>query len=202
MSAYDIILLIVLVYTAIGSDLLLNWAAGLITGKRLRPDSSNFFERTYYRIHACNDPLMRGTPPIVGPPDRLPAWSHALAVTNGTLVLALEVIIVIGFIHLGATGTVPKIALVAAFAWWMRGVMEVHYMHALMRNDVDPMRGRALARYLVIGVPQAIIPFLVAERFYEGTGAYDFELGRFLVFLAIPLVLIALDNVLYRERAP
>lgn len=201
MSVYDIILLIALLYTAIGSDLLLNWGAGLITGKRLRPDSPNFLERTYYRIHACNDPLMRATPPVVGPPDRIPAWCHSLAVTCATLAIVLEVIIVIGFIHLGSTGTVPKIAFAAAFAWWIRGALEIHYMHALMRNDVAPMRGRALARYLMIAVPQASIPFLVAERFYEGTGPYDFELGRFLVFLAIPLVLIVLDNVLYRERA-
>lgn len=171
MSIYDIILLVVLLYTAIGSDLLLNWFTGMITGKRLRPDSPNFFERTYYRIHAGNDPLMRATPPpLEGPSDRLPAWSHAVSVTNATLVIALEVIIVIGFIHLGATGTVPKIALVAAFAWWIRGTIEIHYMHALMRNEAEPMRGRALARYLVIGVPQAIVPFLVAERFYEEIG--------------------------------
>lgn len=200
MSAYDIILLIVLLYTAIGSDLLLNWPAGLITGKRLRPDSPNFFERLYYRIHARNDALMRATPPIVGRPDRIPAWSQALAVTSGTLSIALEVVIVIGFVQLGKTGTVPKFALVAAFAWWMRGVIEILYWNALTRNDVEPLRGRPLAWYWLIGIPQAFIPFLVAERFYEGTDAYGFEPGRFLAFLAIPVALMVLTRLLYRGR--
>lgn len=200
MSAYDVILLIAVLYTAIGSDLLLNWAGGLITGKRLLPDSSNWFERVYYRVHARDDPLMRGTPPIVGRPDRIPGWCQALSVTLATLGIALEVIIVIGFFQLGATGTVPRIALAAAFAWWLRGVTEIIYMQALMKNDVAPLRGSALARYLVIAIPQAIAPFLVAERFYQVTGSHDFDVVRFLVVLAIPLVLIALNNLLYRGR--
>ena len=43
MGAYDWILVIGVLYTGIGSDLLLNWGAGLITGKRLAPDDLEFF---------------------------------------------------------------------------------------------------------------------------------------------------------------
>lgn len=100
MGIYEWVLVIVVLYTAIGSDLLLNWGAGLITGKRLLPDSPNPLERQFYKVHAVNDPNMRGTPPLIGPGDRIQPWNHAPAVANGTIVLALEVLIVIGFFRM------------------------------------------------------------------------------------------------------
>lgn len=201
MSAYDWILLIGVVYTAVGSDLLLNWAAGLITGKRLSPDSRNLFERVYYAVHARNDPNMRATPPVAGPADRIPAWNHALAVANGTIVLALEVLIVFGLLAAGSGQPVPDAARLAAFAWLMRGVWgELSYWHVLTAGDIDPLRGKALAAYWIIGMPQAFIPFLVAERFYAGTAAYTFEPLRFLAFIAVPIVLMALMKITYRGR--
>jgi len=201
MGAYDWILVIGVLYTGIGSDLLLNWGAGLITGKRLRPDSPNFLERRFYAMHAVNDPNMRATPPMIGPEDRIPAWNHALAVANATIVVALEVLIVIGFFRMDDTGTLPKFALLAAFAWLMRSTWgEISYWHTLTRNEVDPLRGRALAWYWLIGIPQAFVPFLVAERFYDESAAYDFEPLRFLAFLAVPVALMLLTRVSYRGR--
>ena len=201
MGVYEWVLVIAVLYVGIGSDLILNWGAGLITGKRLRPDSPNFFERQLYRAHAINDPNMRATPPFAGPADRIPPWNHALAVANGTIVIALEVLIVIGFFRMGDTGMLPKFALLAAFAWLMRSTWgEISYWHELTRNEVAPLRGRALAWYWTIGMPQAFIPFLVAERFYDETAAYDFEPLRFLAFLAIPVALMVLTRLSYRGR--
>ena len=45
MTVYDWFLLVGVIYTGVGSDLLLNWGAGLITGKRLRADGTNWLER-------------------------------------------------------------------------------------------------------------------------------------------------------------
>ena len=84
MTVYDWFLLVGVIYTGIGSDLLLNWGAGLITGKRLRADGTNWLERAYYNVHARNDPNMRADAPIDGPADRIPAWNHGLAVANGS----------------------------------------------------------------------------------------------------------------------
>lgn len=201
MSVYDWVLVLGVLYTAIGSDLLLNWGAGLITGKRLRPDSDNFFERLYFQIHARNDPNMRALPPITGPADRIPAWNHALAVGNGTVVLALEGLIVLGFLALYRGEPVPDFARLAAFAWLMRGVWgEISYWHVLTSGEVEPLRGIPLAWYWLIGIPQAFIPFLVAERFYEGTTVYEVEPLRLLAFLAVPVVLMVLTKLTYRGR--
>jgi hypothetical protein len=63
MGVYDWFLMLGVLYTGLGSDLFLNWGAGLIIGGRLRPDSPNFFERIYYQVHARGDPNMRATPP-------------------------------------------------------------------------------------------------------------------------------------------
>jgi len=46
-GCYDWFLVAGVLYTALGSDLGLNWFAGLITGKRLMPDATNVFERFY-----------------------------------------------------------------------------------------------------------------------------------------------------------
>lgn len=201
MGAYEWVLIAGVLYTGIGSDLGLNWFAGLITGKRLMPDSRNVFERLYYRAHAVNDPNMRGTQPLAGPADRIPAWNHALAVGNGTIVLALEVLIVIGFFRMAETGAVPKFALLASFAWLMRSTWgEISYWHELTRNQVAPLQGSALAWYWVIGIPQAFFPFLVAERFYGETLDYVFEPLRMAAFLAVPVGLMVLTRVSYRGR--
>ena len=77
---------------------------------------------------------------------------------------------------------------------------EISYWHTLTRNELAPLRGRALTWYWAIGIPQAFIPFLVAERFYDETAAYDFELLRFLAFLAIPVALMVLTRLSYRGR--
>ena len=201
MSLYDGFLLFGVLYTAIGSDLLLNWAAGLITGKRLRADSSNLFERLYHRVHARNDPHMRADPPVEGPAERIAPWNHGLAVANGTLVLALEALVVWGLFTVGAGYAVPDTARLAAFAWLMRGVWgELSYWHVLTASAVEPLRGARLAWYWIIGMPQAFIPFLVAERFYAGTAAYSFEPLRFMAFLAVPLALMAMMKLTYRGR--
>jgi hypothetical protein len=201
MGWYDWFLVAGVLYTGIGSDLALNWFAGLITGKRLTPDSRNPFERLYFRLHAVNDPNMRGTEPLAGPPDRIPPWNHALAVANGTIVLALEVLIVIGFFRMADTGVVPKFALLAAFAWLMRSAWgEISYWHELTRNEVAPLRGRALLWYWIIGIPQAFFPFLVAERFYAGTLVYDVNPLRLAAFLAVPIGLMVLTRISYRGR--
>lgn len=201
MGAYEWFLVGGVLYTGIGSDLLLNWFAGLITGKRLKPDSPNVFERVFYQVHAVNDPNMRATQPLIGPTDRIPPWNHALAVGNGTIVIALEVLIVIGFFRMGETGEVPKFALLAAFAWLMRSTWgEISYWHELIRNEVAPLRGRAVLWYWMIGIPQAFFPFLVAERFYDETLAYDFNPLRMAAFLAVPAGLMALTKMSYRGR--
>ena len=110
MTVYDWFLLVGVIYTGIGSDLLLNWGAGLITGKRLRADGTNWLERAYYNVHARNDPNMRADAPIDGPADRIPAWNHGLAVANGTIVLALEALVVYGLLVVGAGHSVPDAA--------------------------------------------------------------------------------------------
>lgn len=200
MSIYDGFLLLGVLYTGIGSDLLLNWAAGLITGKRLSPDSINPFERLYHAVHARNDPNMRADAPVSGPPDRIAAWNHALAVANGTLVLALEAAIVFGLLTVMSGGDLPDYARLAAFAWLMRGVWgELSYWHVLTEGEIQPLRGRRLAWYWIIGMPQAFFPFLVAERFYGGT-AYTFEPQRFFAFLAVPVGLMVLMKLTYRGR--
>ena len=201
MYTYDLFLMLGVLYTGIGSDFLLNWGAGLITGKRLRPDSPNPLERLYYGIHARSDPNMRATPPISGPSDRIPAWNHALAVANGTLILALEVVLIIGFLKLFRGHELPDYARLAAFAWIMRGMWgEISYWHILTRNEVEPLRGRRLAWYWLIGMPQAFFPFLVAERFYNGSAQYSFVPGRFFAFLAVPVALIVITKLSYRGR--
>jgi hypothetical protein len=201
MSAYDLILLIGVIYTGVGSDLLLNWAAGLITGKRLRADGPNWFERMYYNAHARNDPNMRADPPIAGPADRIPVWNHALAVANGTIVVALEVLVVIGLLTVGAGDPVPDAARLAAFAWLMRSVWgELSYWHVLTAGDIAPLNGWPLVWYWIIGMPQAFFPFLVAERFYAGTADYSFEPLRLIAFLGVPVVLMVLMKVSYRGR--
>jgi len=201
MGVYEWVLVVGVLYTAIGSDLLLNWGAGLITGKRLRPDSANFFERVYFLIHARNDPNMRALPPIDGPADKIAAWNHALAVANGTIILALEVLIVVGFVALYRNQPVPDFARLAAFAWLMRGVSgEISYWHVLTSGEVEPLRGGRLVWYWLIGIPQAFIPFLVAERFYEGTTAYEVATLRLLAFLAVPVALMVLTKLTYRGR--
>lgn len=201
MGTYDIFLLFGVLYTGIGSDLGLNWGAGLITGKRLRPDSPNFLERQYYLVHAKGDPNMRALPPIVGSPDRIPAWNHALAVANGTIVLALEAVLVFGFLTLPEVGAVPDYVRLAAFAWLMRGTWgEISYWHVLTQNEVEPLRGRRLGWYWLIGMPQAFFPFLVAERVYAGTAQYLFVPGRFLAFLGVPVALMLFTRLSYRGR--
>lgn len=197
---YDWFLLIGVLYTANGSDLLLNWGAGLITGKRLAPESRNPFERLYYFIHARNDPNMRATAPISGSPDRIPAWNHALAVSNGTIVLILEILIVVGFVSIAGGGTIPDFARLAAFAWLMRSVWgELSYWHILTASEVEPLGGWRLAWYWLIGMPQAFFPFLAAERFYP-LEEYTFKLSRLTVFLAVPVLLMILFKILYRKR--
>lgn len=200
MSIYDWVLLVGVVYTAVGSDLLLNWAAGMITGKRLEASGPNWFERVYYRIHACNDPNMRANPPFDGPADRTAAWVHAVSVTSGTIVLGLEGLVVAGLIIVGTGEAVPDWARLAAFALLMRSVIEISYWHVLTRGAVAPMRGWPLVWYWIIGMPQALFPFLVAERFYAGTAAYAFEPLRFLLFLAVPAALMAIMRFSYRGR--
>ncbi|MEQ8786187.1 MAG: hypothetical protein RIC55_07800 [Pirellulaceae bacterium] len=201
MIVYDWFLLLGVVYTAIGSDLLLNWAAGLITGKRLRADSGNWFERMYYQVHAVSDPNMRADPPNNGPADRIPAWNHALAVANGTIVLALEVLVVIGLLTVRGGEPVPDFARLAAFAWLMRSVWgELSYWHVLTSGEVAPLRGRPLVWYWIIGMPQALFPFLVAERFYDPAADYTFQPLRLLAFLAVPIALMVLMKLSYRGR--
>jgi len=201
MPVYDWFLLLGVLYTAIGSDLLLNWAAGLITGKRLRADSANPFERIYHAVHARTDPNMRADPPVDGPTDRIAAWNHALAVGNGTIVLALEALVVYGLVTVGSGRPVPDAARLAAFAWLMRSVWgELSYWHVLTAGAVEPLRGTPLVAYWIIGMPQAFFPFLVAERFYEGTASYSFEPWRFVAFLAVPVALMVLMKLTYRGR--
>jgi len=201
MTGYDLFLLIGILYTGIGSDLGLNWGAGLITGKRLVPDSSNFLERQYYLVHARGDPNMRGTPPMAGPPDRIPAWNHALAVANGTIVLGIEVLLVVGFLTLPEGGMTPDYVRLAAFAWLMRGTWgEISYWHVLTQNEVEPLRGGKLVWYWLIGMPQAFLPFLVAERFYGGSVQYSFVPMRFALFLLVPVILMLATKLSYRGR--
>ncbi|MCP4380790.1 MAG: hypothetical protein GY798_05110 [Hyphomicrobiales bacterium] len=201
MTIYDWILLAGVLYTGIGSDLLLNWAAGLITGKRLRADSSNPFERLYHTVHARNDPNMRADPPVDGPADRIAAWNHGLAVGNGTIVLALEVLIVFGFLSIWRGEPLPDAARLAAFAWLMRGVWgELSYWHVLTAGQIEPLRGGRLVRYWIIGMPQAFLPFMVAERFYGGTADYTFQPLRFAAFLAVPIAIMVLMKLSYRGR--
>jgi len=201
MPGYDWFLLGGVVYTGVGSDLLLNWAAGLITGKRLRADSGNWFERMYYKAHACNDPNMRADAPIEGPEDRIPAWNHALAVANGTIVVALEVLVVIGLLAVLDGRPVPDASRLAAFAWLMRSVWgEISYWHVLTAGAVAPLRGASLVWYWIIGLPQAFFPFLVAERFYPGTAQYTLEPLRLIAFLAVPAGLMILIKLSYRGR--
>lgn len=201
MTGYDLFLLIGILYTGIGSDLGLNWGAGLITGKRLVPDSSNFLERQYYLVHARGDPNMRGTPPMAGPPDRIPAWNHALAVANGTIVLGLEVLLVVGFLTLPEEDMTPDYVRLAAFAWLMRGTWgEISYWHVLTQNEVEPLRGGRLVWYWLIGMPQAFLPFLVAERFYEASAQYSFVPMRFALFLLVPVILMLATKLSYRGR--
>jgi hypothetical protein len=47
---------------------------------------------------------------------------------------------------------------------------------------------------------QAFFPFLVAERFYEGSADYSFEPSRFLAFLAVPVAMMLLMKFSYRGR--
>lgn len=201
MTLYDWFLLAGVLYTAIGSDLLLNWGAGLITGKRLAPDSRNPLERLYYRIHARTDPNMRATAPVAGPADRIPAWNHALAVGNGTIVLALEILVVLGFLAILNGHPIPDFARLAAFAWLMRSVWgEISYWHVLTTGEIAPLRGWPLIWYWIIGLPQAFFPFLVAERFYP-TDGYSFEPLRLAAFVAVPVALMVLVKLLYRKPA-
>ena len=88
----------------------------------------------------------------------------------------------------------------AAFAWLMRSFIEISYWHVLTAGAVAPMRGPALVWYWIIGIPQAFFPFLVAERFYQGTANYSFEPLRFLAFLAVPVALMLLMKFSYRGR--
>lgn len=201
MSIYDWFLLGGVLYTAIGSDLLLNWGAGLITGKRLRGDSPNPLERLYYWVHARNDPNMRADPPVEGPVEKVAPWEHALAVGNGTIVLVLEALVVYGLLVAGSGGPVPDAARLAAFAWLMRSIWgELSYWHILTASEIEPLRGWRLGWYWVIGMPQAFFPFLVAERFYQVNAPYSFEPLRFAAFLAVPLVFMVLLKVTYRGR--
>jgi len=198
-SIYDWFLLIGVLYTGIGSDLFLNWGAGLITGRRIPPKSRNPFDQLYYLVHAKGDPNMRATPPVVGPPDRIPAWNHALAVGNGTIVLAMEVLIVFGFIAIATGKPIPDFARLAAFVWLMRSVWgELSYWHVLTESEIEPLRGWRLAWYWLIGMPQAFFPFLVAERFYPLDG-YHFDPVRLAAFLAVPIGLMIFMKLSYRK---
>jgi len=116
-------------------------------------------------------------------------------------VLALEVILVIGFLRLHQLGVVPEYARLAAYAGLMRGVSEISYWHVLTQNEVEPLRGKRLAWYWLIGMPQAFIPFLVAERFYEAAGPYTFVPARFLTFLAVPVALMVFMRLSYRRQS-
>ena len=142
MNACDIFLMLGVLYTGIGSDLGLNWGAGLITGKRLRPDSSNFLERQYYLVHAKGDPNMRAVPPIAGPPDRIPAWNHALAVANGTIVLALEVVLVVGFLTMAPDRRRPRLCVACRLCVADAGNVGRDFLLA----RADPERGGTAAR--------------------------------------------------------
>lgn len=143
---------------------------------------------------------MRADPPVDGPADRIAAWNHALAVGNGTIVLAAEVVIVFGFLAIARGEPLPDAARLAAFAWLMRGVWgELSYWHVLTASAVEPMRGRRLVRYWIIGMPQAFFPFLVAERFYAAAD-YTFEPMRLIAFLAVPVALMVLMKLTYRGR--
>ncbi len=199
MTYYDWFLLAGVLYTAVGSDLLLNWGAGLITGRRITPGGANPLDRLFYLIHAKGDPNMRSTAPVNGPLERIPAWNHALAVGNGTIVLAMEALIVIGFIVMARSGSVPDFARLAAFVWLMRSVWgEISYWHVLTEGDIEPLRGLRLAWYWLIGMPQALFPFLVAERFYP-LDSYSFTPLRFAAFVAVPIALMIVMKVTYRR---
>ena len=120
---------------------------------------------------------------------------------NGTIVLALEVVLVIGFLMLPRAGTVPDYVRLAAFAWLMRGTWgEISYWHVLTQNEVEPLRGSRLAWYWLIGMPQAFFPFLVAERFFTDSAQYSFVPWRFLAFMAVPVALMLLTRLSYRGR--
>ncbi len=99
-------------------------------------------------------------------PESLRGITHC-AVGNGTIVLALEALIVIGFVRMAETGVVPKFALLASFAWLMRSTWaEISYWHELTQNQVAPAAGQCAA----VGTGRSAcrrpsVPFLVAERF-------------------------------------
>lgn len=200
LNFYDYFLLFGTLYTMIGSDIMLNWGAGLITGKRLSNKSKNPLETLYYKVHAINDPNMRSTKPISLPNNKIPAWNHALAVSNGTLVVILELIILSAFYHIyqGETGTIPDYIRFATAAWIMRSVWgDISYWHELTQNPVAPLTGGKLMWYYFLAIPQIIIPWLIAERFYEGTYEYNFNFVRFSIFLCIPLFLMLITRLLY-----
>lgn len=201
LSFYDYFLMFGVLYTMIGSDLMLNWGAGLITGKRLSPESNNPLEKLYYNIHAINDPNMRSTPPTSLPRDKIPPWNHALAVSNGTLVLALEIMLLMGFynIYKGESGEIPKYLQFASSAWIMRSVWgDISYWHELAKNPIERLKGKGLWWYYLLALPQIMFPWLIAERFYAGTYDYKFNPARFAIFVSIPIIMMIAMALLYR----
>lgn len=197
---YDWVLAVGLIYMFLGTDFTNDLFAGLAFGKRTDP-KDGWADEYLYAVHAKNDPMMRACPePLSGRKDKLPPFLTNMGYTNLLLAASFEVALTIALVEDAInepSGDIPNWLQFISAAFIFRGITEILYGIQLGYNDAAPMKGNAYAFYWLVAIPQIYIPFLVADRFYDGTYAYKFDALRFFVLLAIPTVLIIWGILVY-----
>jgi len=197
---YDWILAIGLIYMFLGTDFTNGLFAKLAFGKRTNP-KDGWADKYLYTVHAKNDPMMRACPePLYGRKDKIPPFLTNMGYTNLLLAASFEVILTVALINDAINkplGDIPNWLQFISAAFIFRGITEILYGIQLGYNNAAPMKGNTYTFYWLVALPQIYIPFLVADRFYEGTYAYNFNALRFFVLLAIPTVLIIWGVLVY-----
>jgi len=196
-KAYDIFLAIGLLYMLLGNDLTNPLFSKMAIGERTSP-TGNIAQKFLYNIHAENDPMMRSTKPVYGREDMLPPFLTNMSYSYLILASPIEIVFIYKLFG-NDTGSLPDCLQVASSAFIFRSITEIMYGGTLQFNKVAPFKGKAMTRYLIEAVPQMIIPFLIAERFYGGTYEYTFNPARFALFLTAPLILLALNMWIYSK---
>ena len=202
LQVYDWVLVAGLAYMFFGTDFTNGVLGGLGEGQRTDPDR-NFWQKYLYAVHAKNDPMMRAGPePLYGRPDKLPPFLTSMGYTNTILAATFEVLLAIGLLNgiykKPKGGPIPTWLRFTSAAFIYRGITEIMYGLQLNFNTVAPLIGTNNLLYWIIALPQIYIPFLIAERFYEGTYEYVFNPLRFILFLAIPTILIIVGVLIYQ----